>query len=82
MSSISWADRYDMFTQSIQETVPPSIGNLSFNFYAPKRLKIYDPVLGVLEKLLQILVVAYTAVLMVNSRQYLYTEAPQGTPVE
>jgi hypothetical protein len=69
-----------MLSALLEAVVPTSAASVLFNFYAKKQVAIYDPVLGVADKLLQVLVVAYVVHLIWSTRSWEYVEVAEGFP--
>ena len=73
-------DRLEDLDDWLMATVPLSIQGILFNPKAPKQMKIYDPILGTLEKLF-LVGIACSVIWMIASDKESYStfEIPEGS---
>ena len=76
----AFMDRLEDLDEYLMAKVPKPVQNLLFNPKAPKQMKIYDPVLGTLEKVIFVLIaVGVVMQTLRDPENYSYIEVPEGT---
>jgi hypothetical protein len=81
LTNSMWGEHaIDDFDDYLRRVVPDPIQQFLFTPIAPKQLRIYDPLLGMLEKTLMFLMVFYVAYATASQpSQYSLSEIPEGS---
>jgi len=75
-----FAEAFQRFEDSIWDIVPGFVGKLFFEVKQPKVVSIRSPVLGIIEKSLLGLVLAYVIMNIISSGSHFKEEMPTGFP--
>ena len=72
------ATHYDQISESLSALLPDWAGYYAYNVLQPQRVRIYDPVLALTEKIMYMIVILYLMVEFTVTKNYLRQEVPDG----